>query len=57
MARGTQLEQDLKEVHYLLTRVILFLSKHNLENEVEAILKLKTTLPRPKKQHKTGVES
>jgi hypothetical protein len=38
---------DLQEAHHHLTKAILFLDRNGVEDQVEALLKVKTTLPKP----------
>lgn len=40
----TKIERDLREANSLLTRAVLLLDRNFLENEVQSLLELKTTL-------------
>ncbi len=47
---------DLREAHHHLTKAILFLDRNGVEDQVEALLKVKTALPKPSKKKRSQGE-
>ncbi len=47
---------DLQEAHHHLTKAIIFLDRNGAEDHVDALLKVKTALPKPieKKRRSQG---